>query len=242
MPDIALRGQIVLEVAARAGVEVNELLRYLGLRVAPPPAPPGRRDGGGYAAQDGRRGFDGFASRNGQNPSGGFAARRGQGGFGSRGMSEAPWSRGPAPLRSRAVSPPTLEAQLKLLLAYHPALARQDLAPEFLPGGLLQWRQRIAALPAGSNFAVLLEGLKIESPEEAANLAATDRRNPGLVGDLTLEQAQHEYDDALGRLKLLQIRAEIDLLAREGLESEAQRTRYNELMAATRWLSAGANP
>ena len=243
MPDIALRGQIVLEVAARAGVEVNELLRYLGLRVAapPPPPPPGRHDGGWHHGPDSRRGSDGFSSRNGQYPSGGFAARRGQGGFGSRGP-EASWSRAPAGLRSRAVAPPTLEAQLKLLLAYHPVLARQELAAEFLPEDLLQWRLRIAALPAGSNFAVLLEGLKIESPEEAANLAATDRRNPGLVDELTLEQAQHEYDDAIGRLKLLHIRAEIDLLAREGLESEAQRTRYNELMAATRRLSAGANP
>jgi len=84
--------------------------------------------------------------------------------------------------------------------------------------------------------------LKIESPEEAERLAATDRLNPGLVGDLTLEQAQLEYDDALQRLKLSSIRAEIDSLAQAGLESEVQRTRYNELMAATRSLSEGPNP
>ena len=161
----------------------------------------------------------------------------GQGGFGGRGDSGQPWSRGPAALRSRAAAPPTLEAQIKLLLAYHPPLARQDLAPEFLPEHLLQWRDRIAALPAGSNFAVLLEGLKIESPEEASSLAAADLRNPGLMGDLTLEQAQQEYDDALARLKLLNIRAEVDSLAREGLETPALRTRYNELMAAARRLS-----
>nr|MBA3479380.1 hypothetical protein [Lautropia sp.] len=99
------------------------------------------------------------------------------------------------------------------------------------------WHARIAALPAGSNFAVLLEGLKIESPEEAASLAATDLRNPGLLGDLTLEQAQQEYEDAVGRLRLLNIRSEVDALAREGLETAAQRTRYNELMAAAQRLS-----
>jgi DNA primase len=58
------------------------------------------------------------------------------------------------------------------------------------------------------------------------------------MGDLTLEQAQQEYDDALSRLKLMKIRAEIDSLAREGLETAPQRTRYNELMAAARRLSA----
>ena len=57
------------------------------------------------------------------------------------------------------------------------------------------------------------------------------------MGDLTLEQAQQEYEDAVGRLRLLNIRAEVDALARQGLETTAQRTRYNELMAATRRLS-----
>ncbi len=237
MPDIALRGQIVMEVAARAGVEVNELLRYLGLRAAAPP-PAQRDDSRPFSRGGAPAGFG--AGRGDYGPTSGFAARRGQGGFGSgRGPFPA-GTRAPAGLRSRAVSPPTLEAQLKLLLAYHPSLARQDLATAFLPSGLLQWRERIAALPAGSNFAVLLEGLKIEAPEEAETLAATDRRNPGLIGDLSLEQAQHEYDDALGRLKLLHIRAEIDSLAGQGLETEAQRTRYNELMDATRLLSVEA--
>src|SRR5690606_3157316 len=123
-----------------------------------------------------------------------------------------------------AAAPPTLEAQIRLLLAYHPALARQAFDTDFLPAELLQWRTRIAALPAGSNFAVLLEGLKIEAPDEAASLAATDLRNPGLMGDLTLEQAQQEYEDALARLKLLTIRAEIDSLVREGVETAAHRT------------------
>jgi DNA primase len=241
MPDIALRGQIVLEVAGKAGVEAGELLRYLGLRLATPPPPVAapRPQRGNWKPEPDGQGYARSADSN------GFAARRGQGGFGERGdrgerggRSGQPWSRGPAALRSRAAAPPTLEAQVKLLLAYHPPLARQDLALDYLPVDLLKWRQRIAALPAGSNFAVLLEGLKIESPEEAESLASTDVRNPGLMGDLTLEQAQQEYDDALTRLKLLKIRAEIDSLAQEGLETPPQRTRYNELMAAARRLSA----
>jgi DNA primase len=259
MPDIALRTQIVLEVAGKAGVEAGELLRYLGLKVAPPAPAAAPRQGswqGGYSRSE-RGGFDrgapggfdradrsggdrwagGSTSRSG--PGSGFAARRGQGGF--AGSSSQPWSRGQAALRSRAAAPPTLEAQIKLLLAYHPPLARQALAADFLPEHLLHWRDRIAALPAGSNFAVLLEGLKIESPQEAATLAATDLKSPGLMGDLSLEQAQQEYDDALARLKLLNIRAEIDTLARQGLESPGHRTRYNELMAAARRLSVEDN-
>ena len=228
MPDIALRGQIVLEVASRAVVDVNELLRYVGLRVAPPARPESSWRSGQ------RGGADGFP-RGGHGQTDRFEARAG-------GVArQAPWPRGPAALRSRASSPLTLQAQLKLLLAYHPSLAMRELPGEFLPDELLRWHGRIAALPAGSNFAVLLEGLKIESPEEAASLAETDRSNPGLVGDLTLEQAQSEYDDAIGRVMLFTIRAEIDSLARSGLESDAQRTRYNELMAATRRLSEQAN-
>lgn len=230
MPDIALRQQIVLEVAAIAGVEVAELLRYLGLRAAAGPAQHYARRDTGW-----RRGFDsrqrGFDSRPGAaTPSAGAATPR----FGVA----TPRT---SALRSRAVAPPTLQAQVKLLLAYHPSLARQELDPEFLPEELLQWRSRIGALPAGSNFAVLLEGLKIEAPEEAASLAATERGDPGLVADLTLDQAQQEYDDALERLKLLNIRAEIDSLALRGLENEVQRTRYSELMAASRRLSGGQN-
>ena len=263
MPDVALRTQIVLEVAGKAGVEAGELLRYLGLRVASPsPAAPAGRGGwhgaggGGRAERGHAGGFDrrppggfdraaergagersgGFAGRDGFRSGGGFAARRGQGGFGGAGAGPAR-GQGPASLRSRAAAPPTLEAQIKLLLAYHPPLARHDLDSGHLPAGLLAWRERIAALPAGSNFAVLLEGLKIESPEEAESLAATDLRNPGLMGDLSLEQAQQEYDDALARLRLLNIRAEIDELVREGVETPAQRTRYTELMAAARGLS-----
>jgi hypothetical protein len=57
------------------------------------------------------------------------------------------------------------------------------------------------------------------------------------MGELTLEQAQQEYDDALGRLKMEVVRGEIDDLARQGLETAAHRTRYNELMAVTRRLS-----
>src|SRR5690606_17827718 len=106
MPDVALRTQIVLEVAGKAGVEAGELLRYLGLRVASPPpaAPVGRTanwhgaGAGGRAERGGER-SGGFPGRDGSGA--GFAARRGQGGFGGPGTGSA-WSRGPASLRSRA--------------------------------------------------------------------------------------------------------------------------------------------
>jgi len=259
MPDIALRGQIVLEIAAKAGVDAGELLRYLGIRVAAPPQPApfrprgrqdgrggdrqggwqGDRQGGGQAGGQGGGEHGGHGVWQGNSRSGGGAAGHPAGRRAGSQDSRQPWSRLPAALRSRAAAPPSLEAQIKLLLAYHPPLARQDLTLEFLPEPLVQWRDRIAALPVGSNFAVLLEGLRIEAPDEAAGLAATDLRNPGLMGELTLEQAQQEYDDALRRLKLENIKAEIGDLARQGLETMAHRTRYNELMAATRELSGG---
>jgi DNA primase len=246
MPDIALRTQIVLEVAGKAGVETGELFRYLGLRVAPPaPAAPigrgggwkgGSGAGGGGWPQGGGSdrsrpgGFDRGAGSGSGRPGGFAGSYAGQG-------NGRPWERGPAALRSRAAAPATLESQIKLLLAYHPALARQDIDSTFLPADLTQWRARIAALPAGSNFAVLLEGLKIEAPEEAESLSAADLRHPGLMGDFTLEQAQEEYRDALIRLKRRNIDAEIDKLVGQGVETDAWRTRYTELMEAKRRLS-----
>jgi DNA primase len=248
MPDIALRIQIVMEVAGKAAVEPAELLRYVGLKLATPPAPApaGRSGWQGGARGSEQGGFAGRMSATGPQGAGtAFAARRNTGGFGRHGsfggatsLRDSPsWERGPAALRSRAAAPATLESQIKLLLAYHPPLARQDLESDFLPPDLLQWRARIAALPAGSNFAVLLEGLKIEDPEEAAALGAADLRNPGLMGDFSLEQAQQEYEDALTRLKLQRINAEIANLARQGVETTDQRTRYTELMQARRRLS-----
>jgi DNA primase len=80
MPDIALRGQIVLEVAGKAGVDAGELLRYLGLRVAPPPAAPARQAawqggprGGGPGGSPGAR-ADGFGR-----PDNGFRGTAGPG-------------------------------------------------------------------------------------------------------------------------------------------------------------------
>ena len=191
MPDVALRGQIVIEVAGRAGVDAGELLRYLGLRAA------------ASASRSASRQVDG---------------REAPGGFRGR---EAP----PAGLRARATPPPALEQQIKLLLAYQPALAQEPLDSDFLPDDLLRWRERIAALPAGSNFAVLLEGLRIESPEAARRLEAADARLPGLIGEMSLESARVEYEAALARLKSVRIRAEIDRLAAQGLESEGDRAR-----------------
>ncbi|MGE0803630.1 MAG: DNA primase [Lautropia sp.] len=267
MPEVALRGQIVLEVAARAQVDAGELMRFLGLRPALAPAQPwqrpaagGGRGGGGFGA-DPRFGADRLGADRRGGPDARFGGRdrfgAGRSGADHSGRSGADWFGAPgrpgfaggradgarpgAGLRGRAAAPPTLAQQLKLLLAYHPALAHDPFDPRFVPEEVQQWHRRIAALPSGSNFAALLEGLRLESPALAQELEQADARDPGLTGSIPFDQARSDYRAALVRLQLQSVNAEITALAEQGLESAAARTRYSELTAARQQLSDVAN-
>jgi hypothetical protein len=117
----------------------------------------------------------------------------------------------------------------RLLVALHPALAKEAWEPEFLPAGLVEWLQRLAQLPAGASFALLVETLRAEEPELAAALEQDAAEDAGLMSDLALDDARNEFAGGLGQLRSRLILEEIDRLVAGGLSDAAHRARYAEL-------------
>ncbi|MET0506579.1 MAG: DNA primase [Burkholderiaceae bacterium] len=210
MPDTALRLQLIHAVADRVQLELPELLGYLGLR-SPPPAtiPASAWDAGGARSRSGPAGRDGRGARDRR-----FASPPTMAPGGARG----------------GVRLLPLAARIRGLLAMHPALARLAIDTAFLPEPVSQWRDRVARLSEGANFAALIEALRDEDPEQAAKLVrAAEQGSLRLTGELTFDQARAEYHDAVARLQRQQIEAQIRALVDSGLETEGGRARYEQL-------------
>lgn len=97
MPDIALRTQILVDMAGRLGLHTEELASYVGLQLARPAAPSGRSGHGGWTREGGAGRPDGGRAGAGdgrwggavQGAAGHDAGRRGGYGDGSRGADAA---------------------------------------------------------------------------------------------------------------------------------------------------------
>jgi len=129
---------------------------------------------------------------------------------------------------------PDLAGKVRLLLALHPALAREFIDVADLPQPTVQWIGWVAQLPEGTRFAGLLEALRAEHPEAADVLEQLALRDRGLVGDLDSADALAELRDALVQLRLQAIRSEIDRLAATGLADPGARARYAQLQGLLR--------
>lgn len=263
MPDIALRTQILLEMAGRLNMPTEALFAYCGIRLVQGVA---RSDGAGVAGRDsGRPGWTAHgqpggrsaerpASRRdeaGRGPAGGLGGRgawsgagRQGGAFGRRQEGGGYWpgaeGRGLAVAggaRSRP-RPPTLQQQASLLLAYHPALAREPLDDaRFLPESLLGWQAHLAALPEGAHYAMVLARLEAEAPELARVVETLDQRDAGVMAGMTLDEARQSYQGLLGRIRLNEVRHEMVKLVSGGLDKPEGRTRYAELAGLIKRLS-----
>jgi DNA primase len=261
MPRAALRLQLVQAVAGRVGVRGEDLQRYLDAEDAQGPARR-RDDGHGGAGSmggeagarrwndggDGARGgvpggpgrTGGVAGpqagavgasqpwRGGPGRSGRWAARDGE-----RWRGGPPW--GPRPMPAAL---PDLQRRARLLLALHPALAREDWPTGFVPEAVVAWIARLAALPAGASFATVVESMREAEPELAEALQAEAAADRGLLAELDVEEARREFDGALLQLRGQGVREEVDRLARAGLVGEAERARYAELQALRRALGS----
>jgi DNA primase len=216
MPAAALRLQLVQAVAARVGVRTEDLLQYL---------------------QTDARGERGAAADSNPpaDPVAGGAGRRwepGRGGPGSR------WERrGPAVGRPPPPAPPDLSRRARLLLALHPALARETWSTEFLPESVSDWILRLAALPQGSTFEQLLARVRTEDPRLAESLQDDALRDRGVLATLGPDEARRELEGALNRIRAARVREEVDRMAQSGLDDEARRRRYAELQALRRTLT-----
>ena len=296
MPDIALRTQLMLEMAGRLNMPPEALFDYCGIRLVQQ-RPDARnralhgdggrgagRAAGGYR-DDGRwegprdawgqGGWSGPRSGAGQpgqaagDQAGGGYRRGGQGGVWQgqgRGGSWAPdagrWreqrqpgamgrpdggaggrgslSAGGGGMARSRPQPLSLQQRVCLLLAYHPGLAREPLPDErFLPEALLDWREQLATLPEGANYADVLSFLRPKSPALADFIEEQDERDAGGMAAMAPEQAREDYRELLARIQLNEVRRERSRLASsaENLEKPEVKTRYGELEELDKRLS-----
>ena len=260
MPDIALRTQILVDMAGRLGLATEELAAYCGLQMAHPVAhvqESGGRHGGLAAGGDARSRrsnapmTQGASLREHANPADGRPWReasfgrwqdgrgaRGQGGIDRtyRGGSQA-GVRMPGAARTRP-APPTLQQRICLLLAYYPALAQEPLEDaSLLPQALLDWRNELATLPAGAHFASVLAEVRATDPRKADFIESLDQRDAGVMAAMDYDEARTDYLGALDRMRLDQARREVVQVVSRGLDEPGGRTRYAELMATIQRLS-----
>lgn len=161
---------------------------------------------------------------------------RPDGGAGGRGSLSAG---GGGMARSRP-QPLSLQQRVCLLLAYHPGLAREPLPDErFLPEALLDWREQLATLPEGANYADVLAFLRPKSPALADFIEEQDERDAGGMAAMAPEQAREDYRELLTRIQLNEVRRERSRLASsaENLEKPEVKTRYGELEELDKRLS-----
>ncbi len=129
---------------------------------------------------------------------------------------------------------PDLERRLRLLGARHPALAAEAGAASYLPAGLAAWFAELARLPVGADFEAACSALATVAPEDVRRAQDDAARDPLAIAQLGEDEALAEMRDALAQLRQRDLRAQIDTLVGAGLESEADRLKYQELMALAR--------
>jgi len=240
----ALKLQLVHRVAELARLTVDEVERYFagqaalhGARAGSPheggPAQgeggrregdAGRREGeGGHSQEAGGRwqGERGASRGDGKPWSGTGRAWRGEGG---RGFRDRPVPRPP-------VARPDLEARLRLLVALHPGLASAVEGGDWLSPELIEWVDRIAALPAGSTAGNVVESLRQADPDSVRAFEQALASDAAALADLSAAEAAAELSAAVGQLRDRHVRRQIDELARSGIHTDEDRERYQALMA-----------
>ncbi len=220
MPPVALRMQLLQAVARKAGVTVEDMSRYLQADAASrPSAPPSS--------------WSSPAS-----PSSPSSASPTSSSWPERRWRSAERGGNRPVARPVRAGLPDLPRRARLLAALHPALAQEPWDTEFLPPAVVDWLARLASLPAGASFALLIESLRVQEPESAAALEREAAADRGLMADLALDEARKEFAGALTQMRSQRIRDETLRLVQQGLVDDAQRTRYAQLQALRRGLTS----
>ncbi len=223
IPPVALRGQLLRQLAAIAQTETKEFERYCELDKPAPVAPL-------EAAPD----YD-------------------TGGWHEQSAPADTWSYDePRPKRGKWVGkngkpqerrifgkqiPLSATQHAQQLLAQHPALAPGidgQLIP-WLSADLQAWIARISALPAGASFASLLESLENSDPVQARALIG---RLDTVESELSIEEAGRELHGALTSLAEQSVRRELDSIVERRFTEAQDRARYEELNILRRTIQA----
>lgn len=192
-------------------------------------------------------------------PGGGWAPGRADGGAGGR---TGGWRGGPRDGgrgggaagfgdRSPRAALPDAQRRARILAALTPALAaewRDEVAAlgdaagaQWLPDELVDWLQRVAALPPGSTYATLRETIAADDPEQGEALdreTADDGVRGAALAQLTPEEARADFRGAIAQVQLRAIDRELSELPQQGFAPEALRERWIELEAAKASLKA----
>jgi len=130
---------------------------------------------------------------------------------------------------------PSLERRVRVLTALRPRLVTDaSLERDWLPDRLLAWFDAVAALPQGASLALACEALRGAWPEEVDLVAGDVARDWDGLSEFAPAELQTEFDGALAQLRDRLIREAIDELVAGGIDSEADRSRYQELVALRR--------
>src|SRR5690606_13938974 len=112
-------------------------------------------------------------------------------GEGGRGFRDRPVPRPP-------VARPDLEARLRLLVALHPGLASAVERGDWLSPELIEWVDRIAALPPGSTAGNVVESLRQADPESVRAFERALASDAAVLADLSAAEAAAELSAAVG--------------------------------------------
>ncbi|MEY3664682.1 MAG: primase [Pseudomonadota bacterium] len=240
----ALRMQLVHRIAALSQLSSAEVERYLAQQR---PAS-GSSTSALMNAQAGERSVSpgGFSEGAWSDASTRSAIEQG-GGAPGRGAADRPWAEQGArgrggrsawrpPVPRPPVAAPDLETRARLLLSLYPALA-PGLAPpdEWWPDELRQFLDWLLAMPAGGTFASVCEALRGRDPALVSRLERDLLADAGLQG-LDEAEAALELSGAIAQLRARRLRQSIDALVAAGIKNEADRERYQLLMAKRREL------
>jgi hypothetical protein len=169
----------------------------------------------------------------------GGSGRNGEGRWGARGGPQDRWGAGREVWRRPApATQPDLLRRARLLLALHRSLAAHDWSTDFLPDPLIGWMTRLGGLPTDMSFESLVDSLRADEPVLAEELETEARLDRGLMAGLGEDEARSEFAGALDRLRVQQIKEDIDRLAAGGLGDDASRARYVALQGLLQTFSA----
>jgi DNA primase len=234
IPPVAMRGQLLRQLAAIAQTDVRDFERYCELdkpAVVPTESLP---DYDGAAWQEAPGQAEQWSYEEPAKPqksawSGGkFSGKTGGGKWSGKSQEKRIFGK-QVPLSA------TQHAQQ--ILAQHPALAAgvdAQLLP-WLSTELQAWVERVAALPAGASFASLMESLENSDPAQARALIG---RLDALDSELSIEEAGRELHGALTSLAEQAVRREIDAIVDRRFTEAQDRARYEELNILRRTIQA----
>ena len=240
----ALRMQLVHRIAALSQLSSTEVERYLAQQR---PAS-GSSTNALMNAQAGERSLSpGGLSEGAWSDASSRSAIEQGGGARGRGSADRPWTEQGArgrggrsawrpPVPRPPVAAPDLETRARLLLSLYPALA-PGLAPpdEWWPDDLRQFLDWLLTIPAGGTFASVCEALRGRDPALVGRLERDLLADAGLQG-LDESEAALELSGAIAQLRSRRLRQSIDALVAAGIKNEADRERYQLLMAKRREL------